>query len=130
MWWLRSHAQAMRLGGEAAGWGGLILTLVATAAAFTLLWRHGARRPVQRLRWDGTGWQVLTGDATDELDTPTVQIDLGHALLLRVGRPGRRPVWLPLERRDAPATWHRLRVVLSQPLRPAQPAAQPDGVSA
>jgi len=95
-----------------------------------LFWRRAARLPAQWLRWDGTGWQLLTADVAEELDTPAVQIDLSHAVLLRARRPGRRPVWLPLERRDAPATWHRLRVVLSQPLRSTQPASRSDGVAA
>jgi hypothetical protein len=130
MSWLGSHARAMRLDGEAAGWGALILTLLAAGVAFTAFWRHAAKRPQQRLRWDGTGWQLLTGDAAEALGTPTIRIDLGHALLLRARGPSHRPVWLALECRDAPTSWHRLRVVLSQPLRSAQPVSQPDGVMA
>jgi hypothetical protein len=129
MWWLGAHAQAMRLGGEAAGWGGLILTFSAAAVAFLLFWRLAARRPAQRLRWDGTGWQLLSADVAEELNVPAVQIDLSHAVLLRARRPGCRPVWLPLERRDAPVTWHRLRVALNQPSRSTQAAPRSDGVS-
>jgi len=130
--WLGSHARAMRLVGDAVGWCGVALALLAAASASTLWWRHAARRVEQRLRWDGTGWQMLTGTDAEELGTPVIQIDLGHALLLRARRSGHRLVWLPLERRDAPATWHRLRVALGQPARATSSAATSpaNGVSA
>ncbi|WP_329722913.1 hypothetical protein [Ideonella sp.] len=130
VWWLGSHAWAMRLGGEAVGWGSLILALFAAVVTFVLRWRQAAARPERRLCWDGAGWQLLTAEGTEELDAPAVRIDLGHAMLLRVRGPGRRFAWLPLERRDAPATWHRLRVALSQPLRSTEPASLPGGVTA
>ena len=121
--WLGSHARAMRLVGDTVAWCGVALALLAATSAATLWWRHIARRHEQHLRWDGTGWQMLTGTDAEELGAPVIQIDLGHALLLRARRPGYRSVWLPLERRDAPATWHRLRVALGQPARATSSAA-------
>ncbi len=112
--WLGWH---WRVAGASARWPALGLGGLAAAAGLLAggaARRRAARHP-GRLRWTGAAWQHVRADGTAEpLARPVVRIDLGVAMLARADGPGRAATWLPLERRDAPSSWHGLRVALAQ----------------
>jgi hypothetical protein len=89
----------------------IALVLAVVAAAW--VWRRRALAEKRSLRWDGQAWHEVDceGRAT-VLETPSICIDLGFALLLRARLHWDRTVrWFPLERRSASGRWHALRVV-------------------
>jgi hypothetical protein len=128
--WAGDHLQAMRWEGGWVRWGIPLLAAVVALVFAVTVWRRLSQARERRFRWDGTVWQ-LRGDAdTVELDQLTLRIDLGHAALLRARTSSGRNIWLPVERRDAPASWHGLRVALSQPQAAGETALPAPGGAA
>jgi hypothetical protein len=103
------------------------LGLLAVTLAVAWAGRLARRRRGEQVRWDGGRWQLM--DAKGHawlLDTPAVELDLDAWMLLRVRQAlDGRTAWLPLQRSDAPRSWHGLRVALSQP--PARDPASTAG---
>ncbi len=100
---------------------GLLLAALCIVAAVPAAFRVGA----VRLRWDGKNWSVApagSDDAPTPIEPPTVALDLGAWMLLRLQRVGasRRlgRSWLPLQRRGHEVHWHALRCAVYSP-RPA-----------
>jgi hypothetical protein len=113
--WAGDHLHTLRWGGNAVDWGMPLLAAVSALMSAVAIWRRLPPTRERRLRWDGTCWQLRDGIETVDLDAVALRIDLGHAALLSARTPSGREIWLPVERRDARASWHGLRVALGQP---------------
>jgi hypothetical protein len=89
------------------------IALLLAVVAVAWFWRRRALAEKRSLRWDGQAWHEVDGEGgATELDTPSICIDLGFALLLRARLHPSGPLrWFPLERRSASGRWHALRVV-------------------
>jgi hypothetical protein len=85
-------------------------------AAGVGVWQASRLLPAgtQRLRWDGTAWQWLIDGQVCALHRVSVQIDLGHHLLLRLHAAAtpQRARWAVATARSAGPDWHGLRVAL------------------
>ena len=127
-WWGWHHQLEAPL--AAPRWPWLLASVVAVAVgAVTWRWWASRRGVSGHVRWDGACWELRpTAGEPLSLATPSVQVDLGHGLLLRVRqRHGGRTCWLALERRDLPSAWHAVRVALAQ-ARPAD-LPSPEGTT-
>jgi hypothetical protein len=109
---------------------GVLAVLGLLATALTVAWagRRAGQHRGEQLRWDGGRWQLLDAKGHAwHLDMPAIELDLDAWVLLRIRYVlDGRTAWLPLQRSDAPRSWHGLRVALSQQLpreQPGPPAA-------
>lgn len=100
---------------------GLVLATLCIAASVPIAWRQRA----VRLRCGGQRWSIGPADGGGTLtsiESPTVALDAGVWMLLRLRRDGaprwRRHLWLPVQRRGHEADWHALRCAVYSP-RPA-----------
>lgn len=121
------HALAAAVAGAwlgwQAGWPGSVLAIVAAAAAVTafvwIRWRQlGEREAV--LDWTGQQWQLDGQDCRP----PSLRIDLGRWLLLRIDGGLRARRWLAADLTQGGAPAHLVRAALHAH-GPASDAAAP-----
>jgi hypothetical protein len=112
-WWLAAPAAS-----PAALALGLVFAAGCIVASTTVAFRH---RGV-RLRWDGQRWSMAplgSGDEPTPIEPPTVALDFGVWMLLRLrcadASPWRGGDWRPIQRRGHEPHWHALRCAVYSP---------------
>jgi hypothetical protein len=123
-WWLAAPAAW-----PAAQAPGLVFAAGCIVASTAVAFRH---RGV-RLRWDGQRWRMAplgSGDEPTPIEPPTVALDFGLWMLLRLRPEGaprwRGTAWLPVQRRGHEPHWHALRCAVYSPRpTPGGPSAAP-----
>jgi hypothetical protein len=114
VWLLALIALLAALALHAPARSNVVAWLIALAAFLLGAWlalRLWRGQVVGALIWTGAEWFLEQESTMTAIAHPGIHFDGQHGLLLRA-RPGRRAVWLWVERSANPARWHALRCAL------------------